>query len=60
MERCIATEATVFRLSQPEIFFEPLIEMLRNGARVALPRAIEAEVAALRSQDSNEPIAVSE
>jgi len=38
MERYVVTDATVFRLSQPEIFSDPLIEMLRNGARVPLPR----------------------
>jgi len=38
MERYVVTDATVFRLSQPEFFFDPLIEMLRNGARVPLPR----------------------
>ena len=60
MERYVVTNATVFRLYQPEIFSDPLTEMLRNGDRVPLPRTIEAEVAALRSQHSGEPIAVSE
>jgi len=38
MERNVVTDATVFRLSQPEIFSDPLTEMLRNGARVPPPR----------------------
>ena len=38
MERYVVTNATVFRLYQPEIFSDPLIEMLRNGDRVPLPR----------------------
>jgi hypothetical protein len=38
MERYVVTDATVFRLCQPEIFSDPLTEMLRSGARVRLPR----------------------
>jgi len=59
MERYVVTDATVFRPSQPEIFSDPLTEMLRNGARVPLPRAIEAEVAALHGQHAEKPKAVS-
>src|SRR6202047_577103 len=36
-----------FRLSQPRTFSDPLTEVLRNGARVLLAQAVEAEVAAL-------------
>ena len=41
------TETNVFRLSQPRTFSDPLTEVLRNGARVLLAQAVEAEVAAL-------------
>jgi hypothetical protein len=41
------TKTNVFRLSQPRTFSDPLTEVLRNGARVLLAQAVEAEVAAL-------------
>ena len=41
------TDTNVFRLSQPRTFSDPLTEVLRNGARVLLAQAVEAEVAAL-------------
>ena len=37
----------VFQFSQPGTFADPLTEVLRNGARALLARAVEAEVAAL-------------
>jgi hypothetical protein len=43
------TETNVFQLSQPGTFADPLTEVLRNGARVLLAQAVEAEVAALLS-----------
>jgi len=49
MERYVVTNATVFRLYQPEIFSDPLIEMLRNGARVPLPRRCAANMPTSRS-----------
>jgi len=41
------TETNVFQLSQPGTFTDPLTEVLRNGARALLSKAVEAEVAAL-------------
>jgi len=41
------TDTNVFQLSQPRTFSDPLTEVLRNGARVLLAQAVEAEVAAL-------------
>jgi transposase-like protein len=43
------TDTTVFQLSQPGTFADPLTEVLRNGARALLAQAVEAEVAALLS-----------
>jgi Putative transposase/Transposase, Mutator family len=40
------TDTTVFQLSQPGPFADPLTEVLRNGARALLTQAVEAEVAA--------------
>jgi hypothetical protein len=40
------TETSVFELTQPETFSDPLTEDLRNGARTLLGQAVEAEVAA--------------
>jgi hypothetical protein len=37
------TDTNVFRLSQPRAFSDPLTEVLRNGARVLLAQAVEAE-----------------
>ena len=41
------TETNVFQLSHPGTLADPLTEVLRNGARVLLAQAVEAEVAAL-------------
>jgi hypothetical protein len=41
------TDTNVFQFSQPGTFADPLTEVLRNGARALLARAVEAEVAAL-------------
>ena len=52
------TDHTVFKLTQPGTFSDPLTEVLRSGARALLAQAVEAEVAAffdshgeLRSED---------
>jgi hypothetical protein len=37
------TETNVFQLSQPGAFTDQLTEVLRNGARALLARAVEAE-----------------
>jgi hypothetical protein len=37
----------VFQLSEPGTFADPLTEVLRNGARALLAKAIEAEVSSL-------------
>ncbi len=39
------TETNVFQLAQPGTFTDSLTEVLRNGARALLTRAVEAEVA---------------
>jgi len=39
------TDTTIFQLSQPGTFSDPLTEVLRNGARVLLAQAVEAEIA---------------
>jgi transposase-like protein len=41
------TETSVFQLSRPGTFADPLTEVLRNGARALLAQAVEIEVAAL-------------
>ena len=43
------TDTNVFSFVQPGTFADPLTEVLRNGARVLLAQAVEAEVAALLS-----------
>jgi putative transposase len=43
------TDANVFQLSQPGTFSDPLTEVLRDGARMLLAQAVEAEVAAVLS-----------
>ena len=43
------TETNIFQLSQPGTFTDPLTEILRNGARVLLAQAVEAEVSSLLS-----------
>ena len=39
------TETNVFALSQPGTFADLLTEVLRNGARALLAKAVEAEAA---------------
>jgi hypothetical protein len=48
------TETNVFQLSQPGSFSDPLTEVLRNGARALLAKAVEAEVATLLSRYADE------
>src|SRR3981081_330140 len=48
------TDTTVFQLSQPGTFADPLTEVLRNGARTLLALTVEAEVAALLSGHADE------
>lgn len=43
------TATSVFQLSQPGAFADPLTEVLRNAARALLAPAVEAEVTALLS-----------
>jgi putative transposase len=43
------TDANIFHLSQPGTFSDPLTEVLRDGARMLLAQAVEAEVAAVLS-----------
>jgi putative transposase len=47
------TDTNVFQLCQPGTFADPLIEVLRNGARALLTQAVEAEVAALLSSHAD-------
>jgi hypothetical protein len=49
MERYVVTNASDFRLCQPEIFSDPLTEMLRNGAHVPLPRRCADNIPASRT-----------
>jgi hypothetical protein len=44
------TETNVFPLAQPGTFTDSLTEVLRNGARALLARAVEAEVAEFLAQ----------
>ncbi|MGB7965004.1 MAG: transposase, partial [Methylocella sp.] len=44
--RYAVTGTNVFELTEPGTFSDPLTEVLRNGARTLLGRAVEAEVAA--------------
>ena len=43
------TDTNIFQLSQPGTFPDPLTEVLRNGARSLLAKAVEAEVSSLLS-----------
>ena len=43
------TETNVFQLAQPGTFADLLTEVLREGVRALLARAVEAEVAELNS-----------
>ena len=47
------TESNVFELAQPGSFADLLTEVLRQGARTLLARAVEAEVAAFLSQHAH-------
>jgi transposase-like protein len=47
------TESNVFELAQPGSFADPLTEVLRQGARTLLARAVEAEVAAFLSRHAH-------
>ena len=38
------TDTNVFQFSQPGTFADPLTEVLRNGARALLARAVEARL----------------
>ena len=48
------TDHTVFKLTQPGTFSDPLTEVLRNGARALLTQAVEAEVAAFLDSHAEE------
>jgi transposase-like protein len=48
------TDSSVFRLSQPGTFSDPLTDVLRNGARALLSQAVEAEVAALLNRHADQ------
>jgi len=48
------TDTNVFHLSQPGSFADPLTEVLRNGARALLARAVEAEVASLLEKHADD------
>jgi hypothetical protein len=45
-ERYAVTDHSVFKLTQPGTFCDPLTEVLRTVARALLAQAVEAEVAA--------------
>ncbi|MGH8513833.1 MAG: IS256 family transposase, partial [Gammaproteobacteria bacterium] len=47
------TETNVFQLAQPGTFTDSLTEVLRNGARALLARAVEAEVADFLAQHAD-------
>src|SRR5215203_1092693 len=47
--RYAMTDTNVFQFAHPGTFADPLTDVLRNGARVLLAQAVEAEVAALLS-----------
>jgi transposase-like protein len=47
------TESNVVELAQPGSFADPLTEVLRQGARTLLARAVEAEVAAFLSRHAH-------
>jgi transposase-like protein len=47
------TETNVFQLAQPGTFTDSLTEVLRNGARALLARAVEAEVAEFLAQHAD-------
>lgn len=48
------TDNSVFKLTQPGTFSDPLTEVLRSGARALLTQAVEAEVAAFLDSHADE------
>ena len=46
------TNSTVVKLQQPEIIDDPLTDLLRNGAKELISKAVEAELADLLSKFS--------
>ncbi len=48
------TDNTVFKLTQPGTFSDPLTEVLRSGARALLTQAVEAEVATFLDSHADE------
>jgi transposase-like protein len=48
------TDNSVFKLTQPGTFSDPLTEVLRSGARALLTQAVEAEVAAFLDSHAEE------
>jgi transposase-like protein len=48
------TDNSVFKLTQPDTFSDPLTEVLRSGARALLTQAVEAEVAAFLDSHAEE------
>jgi putative transposase len=48
------TDHSVFKLTQPGTFCDPLTEVLRTGARALLAQAVEAEVAAFLDSRTEE------
>jgi putative transposase len=48
------TDHSVFKLTQPGTFCDPLTEVLRTGARALLAQAVEAEVAAFLDSHTEE------
>lgn len=51
------TENSVFKLTHPGTFSDPLTEVLRGGARTLLAQAVEAEVAAFVDRHADECMA---
>lgn len=48
------TDNSVFKLTEPGTFSDPLTEVLRSGARALLTQAVEAEVAAFLDSHADE------
>jgi len=48
------TDTNILQFSEPGTFADPLTEVLRNGARVLLAQAVEAEVASLLERYADE------
>ena len=47
------TNSTVVKLQQPEVIDDPLTDLLRNGAKDLISKAVEAELAELLSKFSD-------